>query len=107
MLETLFSVTIVYEIIQLLHIWWLGVVKSKITTGDVAIASTLAMSIMFGAVIAIHVGGTFETRVGVVYAVMAGCSTLINLNNFRKNVCVAGGLYCVYNLIMTILFILA
>lgn len=107
MLDTLFLITIVYEIIQILHIWLVGIIKGKLSAVEFTIASVLGLLILFGAVIAINIGGKFEFAAGIVYAVMAGCSTMTNLNNIMKVFSVTAGIYCVYNFIMMLLFIVA
>lgn len=107
MLDTLFLITIIYAIIQILHIWLVGIITGKLYAAEFTIASFLGLFILFGAVIAINIGGKFEFAAGIVYAVMAGCSTMTNLHNIMKRFSVTGGIYCIYNFTMMLLFIVA
>ncbi len=109
MLTTLFTVTIIYEIIQILHLWFacMDDDNSDITTGGMLLGSAFSIAILCVAAVASSKGGTFAFVTGIVYASFALLSMLVNFAASIQRQSIIHGIYSIYNLVMMILFIVA
>lgn len=109
MLTTLFTVTIIYEIVQLLHLWFVSMNDeySDLTTEGIVLGSAVSIAILCVAAVASSKGGTFAFVTGIVYASLA---LLAMFGNFAASIqrhSIIPGIYSIYNLVMMILFIVA
>ena len=100
MLSTLFTVTIVYEIIKsiMMFIKYYGIVLLS----ELAIA---AVVIVFAA-LSISFGGTFAFVLGIIFASMCGLGMIVHCI-YAVQGHAGNGFFSIYNLVMMILFIVA
>ena len=101
MLSTLFTVTIVYEIIKsiMMFIKYYGIVLLS----ELAITSVV---IVF-ATLSISFGGTFAFVLGIIFASMCGLAMITNFIIANRLYTVSNAFFSIYNLVMMILFIVA
>ena len=109
MLTTLFTVTIIYEIIQILHLWFGSMCddNSDITTEGMVLGSAFSIAILCVAAVASSKGGTFAFVTGIVYASLALLAMFANFAASIQRQSIIHGIYSIYNLVMMILFIVA
>ena len=107
MLSTLFTVTIVYEIIKFIVLFIAFCSDSNNVNGTGLLSELVcAIVVIVFAALSISLGGTFAFVLGIIFASMCGLAMIVHCISAVQGA-VANGFWSVYNLAMMILFIVA
>ena len=107
MLSTLFTVTIVYEIIKFIVLFIAFCSDSNNVNGTGLLSELVcAIVVIVFAALSISLGGTFAFVLGIIFAVLCGLAMIVHFIAAAQGA-ITNGFWCIYNLVMMILFIVA
>lgn len=108
MLSTLFTVSIIYEIIKFIKFIVLFITYCDDDINGTSLLSELAVAVLVivFAALSISLGGTFAFVLGIIFAVLCGLAMIAHLIGAAQGA-IANGFWSIYNLVMMILFIVA
>lgn len=105
MLSTLFTVTIVYEIIKFITMF-IAYCSDHINGASLLYELFIAVLVIVFAALSISLGGTFAFVLGIIFAVLCGLGMILHFVGAAEGA-LANGFFSIYNLVMMILFIVA
>jgi len=105
MLSTLFTVTIVYEIIKFITMF-IAFCNDDINGASLLSELAVAALVIVFAALSISFGGTFAFVLGIIFAVLCGLGMIVHFVGAAQGA-IANGFWSIYNLVMMILFIVA
>lgn len=105
MLSTLFTISIVYEIIKFI-IMFIEFCNDHVNGTGLLYELFVAVLVIVFAALSISFGGTFAFVLGIIFAVLCGLGMIVHFVGAAQGA-VANGFYSIYNLVMMILFIVA
>jgi hypothetical protein len=105
MLSTLFTVSIIYEIIKFIVMFIAFCTDDINGTSLLSELAVAALVIVFAA-LSISLGGTFAFVLGIIFAVLCGLGMILHFVGAAEGA-VMNGFWSIYNLVMMILFIVA
>lgn len=107
MLSTLFTISIVYEIIKFI-VLFIAYCNDNASVGCGGLLYELVISVLVivFAALSISFGGTFAFVLGIIFAVVCGLAMIAHFIAAAQGA-VANGFWSIYNLVMMILFIVA
>lgn len=105
MLSTLFTVSIVYEIIKFI-VMFIAFCNDDINGDSLLYELFIAVLVIVFAALSISLGGTFAFVLGIIFAVLCGLGMIGHFVGAAQGA-VINGFWSIYNLVMMILFIVA
>lgn len=105
MLSTLFTVSIVYEIIKFI-VMFITYCNDQINGTSLLSELLVAVLVIVFAALSISFGGTFAFVLGIIFAVLCGLGMILHFVGAAEGA-LANGFFSIYNLVMMILFIVA
>lgn len=105
MLSTLFTVSIVYEIIKFI-VMFIAFCNDDINGASLLYELFIAVLVIVFAALSISLGGTFAFVLGIIFAVVCGLAMIAHFVGAAQGA-IANGFWSIYNLVMMILFIVA
>lgn len=105
MLSTLFTVSIVYEIIKFI-VMFIAFCNDDINGDSLLYELFIAVLVIVFAALSISLGGTFAFVLGIIFAVVCGLAMIAHFVGAAQGA-IANGFWSIYNLVMMILFIVA
>lgn len=105
MLSTLFTISIVYEIIKFI-VLFIAFCNEKCNGIGLLSELVIATVVIVFAALSISFGGTFAFVLGIIFASMCGLAMIVHCITAVQGA-IANGFWSIYNLVMMILFIVA
>lgn len=105
MLSTLFTISIVYEIIKFL-VLFIAFCNDDINGTSLLSELFITVLVIVFAALPISIGGTFAFVLGIIFAVICGLAMIVHFVGAAQGA-IANGFWSIYNLVMMILFIVA
>ena len=105
MLSTLFTISIVYEIIKFI-VLFIAFCNDNVNGAGLLSELVIAVLVIVFAALSISLGGTFAFVLGIIFAVVCGLAMIAHFVGAAQGA-VANGFWSIYNLVMMILFIVA
>lgn len=105
MLSTLFTISIVYEIIKFI-IMFISYCNDDFGTFSLLSELVVAVLVIVFAALSISLGGTFAFVLGIIFTALCGLAMILHFVGAAEGA-VANGFWSIYNLVMMILFIVA
>lgn len=105
MLSTLFTVSIIYEIIKFI-VMFIAFCNDDINGASLLYELAIAVLVIVFAALSISLGGTFAFVLGIIFAVLCGLGMIVHFVGAAQGA-VINGFWSIYNLVMMILFIVA
>lgn len=105
MLSTLFTVSIIYEIIKFI-VMFIAFCNDNINGSGLLYELAVAALVIVFAALSISLGGTFAFVLGIIFAVLCGLGMIVHFVGAAQGA-VMNGFWSIYNLVMMILFIVA
>lgn len=105
MLSTLFTVSIIYEIIKFI-VLFIAYCNDNVSGNALLYELFITVLVIVFAALSISLGGTFAFVLGIIFAVLCGLAMIAHLIGAAQGA-IANGFWSIYNLVMMILFIVA
>lgn len=105
MLSTLFTISIVYEIIKFI-VLFIAFCNDDVNGTGLLSELIIAVLVIVFAALSISLGGTFAFVLGIIFATVCGLAMIAHFVGAAQGA-VANGFWSIYNLVMMILFIVA
>lgn len=105
MLSTLFTVSIIYEIIKFI-VLFIAFCNDNDNGNALLYELFITVLVIVFAALSISLGGTFAFVLGIIFAVLCGLAMIAHLIGAAQGA-IANGFWSIYNLVMMILFIVA
>lgn len=105
MLSTLFTVSIIYEIIKFI-VLFIAYCNDNVNGTELLYELFITVLVIVFAALSISLGGTFAFVLGIIFAVLCGLAMIAHLIGAAQGA-IANGFWSIYNLVMMILFIVA